>query len=330
MSDQSIFDVTIIGGGPTGLFSAFYGGMRQMSIKIIESMPELGGQLSALYPEKYIYDIGGIPSVRGQDLVDELEKQALYFDPAVVLGQAVQDIHKNEDGIFELATDESIHYSKTVLIAAGVGAFQPRRLKIDNADQYEQKNLHYFVDDLNKFQGQNVVICGGGDSAVDWALILESIAKNVSIVHRRHNFRAHESSVDKLMNSTVHILTPYVPAELVGDGETIQQIMLQKTKSEETETLDLDALIVNYGFISSLGPIKDWGLDIVKNSIVVNSRMETNMDGIYAVGDINTYDGKTKLIATGFGEAPIAISSAKTYIDPKTRQQPQHSTHLFK
>ncbi len=329
MSDQSIFDVTIIGGGPTGLFSAFYGGMRQMSIKIIESMPELGGQLSALYPEKYIYDIGGIPSVRGQDLVDELEKQALYFDPAVVLGQAVQDIHKNEDGIFELATDESIHYSKTVLIAAGVGAFQPRRLKIDNADQYEQKNLHYFVDDLNKFQGQNVVICGGGDSAVDWALILESIAK-MSV-----SFIAVITSVPMravwiMMNSTVHILTPYVPAELVGDGETIQQIMLQKTKSEETETLDLDALIVNYGFISSLGPIKDWGLDIVKNSIVVNSRMETNMDGIYAVGDINTYDGKTKLIATGFGEAPIAISSAKTYIDPKTRQQPQHSTHLFK
>lgn len=329
LSKQELYDVTIIGGGPAGLFAAFYGGMRQMKVKIIESLPQLGGQLSALYPEKYIYDVAGFPKVHAQQLVDQLVEQASQFQPTIVLDETVQDVKKQEDDIFRLTTDKSVHYSKTIIITAGVGAFQPRRLKLTNAMAYENSNLHYFIDDINAFENKNVVIFGGGDSAVDWALMLESIAKEVTIVHRRDQFRAHESSVEQLKQSNVNIVTPYEPVEINGDGERIRDIVIQKSKSDETMQLSADEFIVNYGFVSSLGPIKDWGIDIEKNSIVVNTKMETNMKGIYAAGDVTTFDGKVKLIVTGFGEASIAISSAKTYIDPKARMQPQHSTSLF-
>lgn len=327
--DKQIYDITVIGGGPTGLFTAFYGGLRKATVKIIESLPQLGGQLTALYPEKYIYDVAGFPKVRAQDLVNNLIEQLKMFNPTICLEQSVQKVEKLDNGIFQLTTDREIHYSKTIIITAGNGAFQPRRLELEEAKQYEGKNLHYFINDLNYFAGKNVVVFGGGDSAVDWSLMLEPIAKKVTIVHRRDKFRAHEHSVEKLMNSTVEIKTPYVPVELIGDGEKIQQIVLKQTKSEEKETIDADEVIVNYGFVSSLGPIKEWGLNIQKNSIVVNSKMETNIPGIYAAGDICTYEGKVKLIATGFGEGPIAVNNAKTYIDPTARVQPLHSTSLF-
>ncbi|RKO63626.1 NAD(P)/FAD-dependent oxidoreductase [Caldibacillus debilis] len=327
--DKQIYDITVIGGGPTGLFAAFYGGLRNATVKIIESLPQLGGQLAALYPEKYIYDVAGFPKIRAQDLVNALIEQAKMFNPTVCLEQSVQKVEKLDNGIFRLTTDREIHYSKTVIITAGNGAFQPRRLELEEAKQYEGKNLHYFVTDLQYFSGKRVAVFGGGDSAVDWSLMLEPIAKKVTIIHRRDKFRAHESSVEKLKNSKVEIKTPFVPAELIGDGEKIAQIVLKHAKEETTEVLDVDEVVVNYGFISSLGPIKDWGLDIVKNSIVVNSKMETNIPGIYAAGDICTYEGKVKLIATGFGEAPIAVNNAKAYIDPKARVQPVHSTSLF-
>ncbi|TMN20871.1 NAD(P)/FAD-dependent oxidoreductase [Lentibacillus cibarius] len=329
MPEQEVFDVTIIGGGPTGLFTAFYGGMRQMKVKIIESMPQLGGQLSALYPEKYIYDVAGFPKNPAQEIVDDLKEQALQFNPTVVLNQSVQQFYKYDDEVFELITDKETHLTKTIIITAGVGAFQPRPLKLEDANLYEGKNLHYFVNDINQFANQNVSICGGGDSAVDWALMLEPIAKNVNIVHRRDHFRAHEHSLKQLKQSNARICTPYAPAKLIGDDQGIHQMVIQKVKGEETKIVNLDALIVNYGFVSSLGPIKNWGLELEKNSIVVNSRMQTNIPGVYACGDIVTYDGKVKLIATGFGEAPIAISSAKSSIDPKARFQPKHSTNVF-
>ncbi|MGN1400239.1 MAG: NAD(P)/FAD-dependent oxidoreductase [Bacillus sp. (in: firmicutes)] len=327
--DLKVYDITIIGGGPTGLFTAFYGGMRQASVKIIESLPQLGGQLSALYPEKYIYDVAGFPKVRAQELVNNLKEQMSKFEPTIVLDQSVQEVEKQADGIFKLTTDKEEHFTKTIIITAGNGAFQPRRLDLEGAASYEKSNLHYFVDDMNKFAGQKVVVCGGGDSAVDWALMLEDIAEEVYIVHRRDKFRAHEHSVENLHNSKVKIMTPYIPSELIGDGQKINQIILEKADNEEKEVIDLDALIVNFGFISSLGPIKNWGLEIEKNSIVVNSKMESNIEGIYAAGDICTYDGKVKLIASGFGEAPTAVNNAKSYIDPKARVQPLHSTSLF-
>ncbi|KKK39331.1 ferredoxin-NADP reductase [Mesobacillus campisalis] len=328
--DQKVYDITIIGGGPTGLFTAFYGGMRQASVKIIESLPQLGGQLSALYPEKYIYDVAGFPKVRAQELINNLKEQMAKFDPTIVLEQAVEKLEKLEDGNFKLTTDKQTHYSKTIIITAGNGAFQPRRLELESASQYEGKNLHYFIDDLNQFAGQKVAVLGGGDSAVDWALMLEPIAEQVTIVHRRDKFRAHEHSVENLQNSKVDIKTPYVPVDLVGNGAAINQIILQEANGDGKVAIDVDAVICNFGFVSSLGPIKEWGLEIEKNSIVVNSKMETNIPGIYSAGDICTYDGKVKLIACGFGEAPTAVNNAKAFYDPKAKIQPLHSSSMFK
>ncbi|MCM3663316.1 NAD(P)/FAD-dependent oxidoreductase [Mesobacillus subterraneus] len=327
--DQKVYDITIIGGGPAGLFTAFYGGMRQASVKIIESLPQLGGQLSALYPEKYIYDVAGFPKVRAQELINNLKEQMAKFEPATALEQSVEKLEKLEDGTIKLTTDKEVHYTKTVIITAGNGAFQPRRLELESAAQYEGKNLHYFIDDLNQFAGQKVAVLGGGDSAVDWALMLEPIAEQVTIVHRRDKFRAHEHSVENLQNSKVDIKTPYVPTELIGDGNTISQIVLKDTNGDDTVNVDVDSVICNFGFVSSLGPIKEWGLEIEKNSIVVNSKMETNIPGVYAAGDICTYEGKVKLIATGFGEAPTAVNNAKSFMDPKAKTQPLHSSSMF-
>ncbi|MBD8070467.1 NAD(P)/FAD-dependent oxidoreductase [Bacillus sp. PS06] len=326
--DQKVYDITVIGGGPAGLFTAFYGGMRQASVKIIESLPQLGGQLSALYPEKYIYDVAGFPKIRAQELIDNLKEQMSKFDPTICLEQSVDTVEKQEDGVFQLTTNSEIHYTKSVIITAGNGAFQPRKLELESAAQYEGKNLHYFIDDLNKFAGQKVLVCGGGDSAVDWAMMLEPIAEKVYLTHRRDKFRAHEHSVENLMNSKVEVLTPYIPVELVGEDK-IEQVILDEVKGDNKVTVDVDAVIVNFGFVSSLGPIKEWGLEIQKNSILVNSKMETNIPGIYAAGDISTYEGKVKLIASGFGEAPTAVNNAKSYIDPKAKIQPLHSSSMF-
>ncbi|RAS85488.1 ferredoxin--NADP(+) reductase [Priestia endophytica] len=326
--DDKVFDLTIIGGGPVGLFTAFYAGMRQASVKIIESLPQLGGQLSALYPDKYIYDIAGFPKIRAQELIYNLKEQMSEFNPTICLDQAVNKLEKEPDGVFKLTTNTQTHYSRAIIITAGNGAFQPRKLELPGEEKYAQSNLHYFVDDLNKFAGKQVVIFGGGDSAVDWALMLEPFAKKVTLVHRRDKFRAHEHSVKTLNNSKVNVLTPFVPVELIGDKK-IEQVLLEEVKGERKEIIDVDEVIVNYGFLSSLGPIKNWGLALEKNSIVVNSKMETNIEGIYAAGDICTYTGKVKLIASGFGEAPTAVSNAKVYIDPTAKVQPLHSTNIM-
>ncbi|KQU27032.1 ferredoxin-NADP reductase [Bacillus sp. Leaf13] len=328
IEEKKIDDIIIIGGGPVGLFTAFYGGMRQAKVKIIESLPQLGGQLTALYPEKFIYDIAGFPKVRAQELVENLKEQMKVFEPTICLDEAVKLIEKQEDGTFKITTNLDTHFSKSVIITAGNGAFQPRKLELEDAAQFENKNLHYFVNDMTRFKGRKVAILGGGDSALDWALMLEPIAEKVTLIHRRDKFRAHEHSVNQLMNSSVEVKTPYVPSELVG-ADQITKIVLEHTKTQQKELVDIDDLIVNYGFISSLGPIKEWGLKLEKNSIIVNSKQETNISGIYAAGDICTYEGKVKLITTGFGEGPTAVNNAKAYIDPKAKVQPMHSTSLF-
>ncbi|PID01738.1 MULTISPECIES: NAD(P)/FAD-dependent oxidoreductase [unclassified Sporosarcina] len=327
-NEQKVYDITIIGGGPVGLFTSFYAGMRQMSVNLIESLPQLGGQLTALYPEKYIYDIAGFPKITGQKLIDNLVEQMSQFEPTITLEQEVREVTKQDDGNFKIKTNKETHYSKAIIITAGNGAFQPRKIEIENAEQYEGKNLHYFIKDLQYFAGKNVQVLGGGDSAVDWSLMLEPIANKVTLVHRRDKFRAHEASVENLMNSKVEVKTPYIPSLFIGEDH-IEKIVLSKMKSDEVEEIAIDEVIVNYGFVSSLGPIKDWELEIEKNSIVVNSKMETNIKGIYAVGDICTYPGKVKLIASGFGEAPTAVSNAKVYIDPTAKVQATHSTTLM-
>src|SRR5690625_137454 len=322
------YDITVVGAGPVGLFTTFYGGMRGASVHLIDSMPEVGGQLSALYPEKYIYDIAGYPKIKAQDLVDQLYEQAMTFSPTITLGESVLRVNKLDDLLFEVETTGGTYKTKNIIITAGAGAFQPRRLEVEDADVYEGKNLHYFIKKLDDYKDENVLICGGGDSAVDWSLALEPIAKSVTLIHRRDRFRAHEASLDQLKASSVNIRTPFEVGQLIGNGEKIEQVEIKEVRGEATDTLDIDSVIVNFGFITDLGPLKEWGLEIHRNSISVNQQMETNIEGIYASGDICIYDGKPKLIATGFGEATVAVNQAKLRIDPKARVT-VHSTHLF-
>ena len=274
MSKNPIIDITIIGGGPTGLFAAFYAGMRQMSVKVIESMPQLGGQLSALYPEKYIYDVAGFPKVRAQELVDNLIEQAKTADPIYCLDEKVLNVEKRSDGIFELTTTKGVHLSRAVVITAGCGAFEPRKLNLPEAERFEGKGLYYFVNDMQQFAGKKVLIAGGGDSAVDWALMLEPIADSVTLIHRRDRFRAHEHSVQQMMKSSIQVITPREIQSIHGD-ERIEKVTIVNKQTGETEELKADSIIVSFGFVSSLGPIKNWGLKIEKGSILVNSKMET-------------------------------------------------------
>lgn len=323
----NLTDITIIGGGPAGLFAAFYAGMRKASVKVIESMPQLGGQLAALYPDKYIYDVAGFPKVTAQELVNQLLEQAKLFQPEYCLDEKVLEVHKKEDQLFEIITSKQTHFTKSIIITAGCGAFEPRKLALPEAEKFEGKNLYYFVKDVSRFANQDVCIAGGGDSAVDWALMLEPVAKSVTLIHRRDKFRAHEHSVELLMKSKVKVITPREIESLNGTDK-IESLTITHKKEGLTETLSIDALIVSYGFVSSLGPISHWGLQIEDGGIVVNSRMETNIPGIYAAGDIAHYPGKVKLIAVGFGEAPTAVNNAKLYIDPAAKLQPGHSSSL--
>lgn len=324
---DSAVDVAIIGGGPAGMFAAFYGGMRQMSVTLIESMPQLGGQLAALYPEKYIYDVAGFPKVTAQELVNNLSSQMNHFQADVRLEEKVLQVTKLEERLFEVRTDKGVVHARAVIIAGGVGAFEPRKLELPEAARFEKKNLRYFVSDLEQYRGQRVLISGGGDSAVDWALMLEPIAEQVLLVHRRDKFRAHEHSVELLTQSKVQIITPTEITALHGE-DAIRRVALTNVKTGAVTEHDVDAVIVNFGFVSSLGPIAEWGLDIEGGSIVVDSRMESSIPGVFAAGDITTYPGKLNLIAVGFGEAPTAINNAKVYIDPNAKLSPGHSSNM--
>lgn len=327
MMKDKIVDITIIGGGPAGLFASFYAGMREMSVKIIDSLPQLGGQLIELYPDKYIYDVGGFPKILAKDFVANLVTQAHYAKPEIILEETALSVERNDDH-FILTTNKDVHLTRTILLTAGIGAFQPRKIGLKEEVQFEGKTLHYSIKDLSLFKDQNVVVCGGGDSAVDWALMLENLASSVTLVHRRERFTAHETSVNQLMASTVNVKTSFSVKEIQGEYGEMKGITLASRDGHE-EQIATDHLIVNYGNISSLGPLKTWGLALERNSIQVNTKMETNIEGIYAAGDVTTFDGKVKLIATGLGEAPIAINHAKAYVDPKARLQPLHSTSVF-
>ena len=315
MHSQEISDVIIIGGGPTGMFAAFYAGMRELNVKIIETLPVLGGQVEMLFPEKMIFDVGAFPYIKGNAFVDRLKKQMEPFDTDICLNEEVTEIKKEED-IFEVKTDQSVHYAKTILITTGLGAFEPRKLTFDYPIEYEKTNLHYYVNNLELYRDQTVAIAGGGDSAVDWALTLEDIAHKVYIVHRRDKFRALEASVSKLKNSTVEIITPYVPHQLMGDTEKIEKVIFKERRGDQTVALPVDYFIVNYGFISTNKQLNEWGLETQRGNVQVSQKMETNIPGIYAAGDVTTFDGKVKLIATGFGEAPTAINSIIQYLNP--------------
>ncbi|TCP52851.1 thioredoxin reductase (NADPH) [Tumebacillus sp. BK434] len=324
--DAELFDITIVGGGPCGLFTAFYAGIRDAKTKIIDSLPQLGGQLAELYPEKYIYDVAGFPKVLARDLVNNLKEQAFQYNPTVCLNERVIGLKKLEDGTFELTTNTTVHRSKTVIITAGIGAFTPRSLPAENTKDFEGKGIHYFIDNLQSHQGKQALVVGGGDSAVDYALMLEEVCDKVTLIHRRDQFRAHEESVKKLYDSKVEVKVFNELKAVHGDG-ALEKAVLVNNKDKSTEEIDVNLIIGALGFSASLGPILEWGLEVEDNMIVVNTKMETNIPGIYAAGDIVTYPGKVKLIATGFGEAPTAVNNAKQFFDPNAKLHPGHSSN---
>ena len=321
---SQLYDITIVGGGPVGLFAAFYAHLRQAKVQIIDSLPQLGGQPAILYPEKQILDVPGFPNLTGEELTSRLIEQLNTFETAIHLNETVMDIKKEVDH-FSIKTNKGSHLTKTVIIAMGGGAFKPRTLELEDAETYE--NIHYHVSNIQQYSGQKVTILGGGDSAVDWALAFEKIAPT-TLVHRRDNFRALEHSVKALQESSVTIKTPFIPSQLTGDGQTLEKLEISKVKSDQTELIELDHLFVNYGFKSSVGNLKNWGLELNRHKIIVNSKQESSQAGIYAIGDCCYYEGKIDLIATGLGEAPTAVNNAINYIDPEQKVQPKHSTSL--
>ena len=331
MSDE-VYDLTIIGAGPSGLFGAFYAGLRQMKTKIIDALEEPGGQVAVLYPEKYIYDVPGYSKVLAKDLVKSLVQQAFQYNPTVVLGERVTSLRRT-DGVFELATDKgSRHMSKAVLVAAGVGAFSPNKLEAQGASDYEGRGVYYFVKDKAAFRGKNLLVVGGGDSAVDWALNIQGTANKITLVHRRDVFRSHEGSVTELKKSACDVKLFYEVKKVLGDGTKVTQAVVFDNRTRAETTLDVDAILVNIGFRADLGPIKEWGLQIDGREIRVNGKMESNIPGVFVAGDIaGPLDGvKLNLIATGYAQAALAVNVAKAYVDPNSKIFPGHSSEMKK
>ncbi len=320
-----LFDLTIVGGGPTGLFASFYAGFRAMKVKIIDSLDELGGQVTALYPEKDIFDVAGFPRVSGKSLVKGLVEQALQNKPAVCLAEKVEKMSVLPDKTYKLTTQKGSHLSKAVLITIGIGAFKPKRIPAPGAEAFEGKGLSYFVPDVSKYNKKRVVIVGGGDSAVDWALNLYPRAASVHLVHRRDGFRAHEESLKQLKVSPVK-LKLFCEVKSVSGRNHIESVVLVNSKTQAEETIPTDEILACLGFDASVGPLAEWGLKLHGNDIPVTTKMETNLAGVYAAGDVAHYPGKVKLIACGFGEAAVAVNNAAAYINPQASVFPGHSS----
>lgn len=325
---QDVYDITIIGAGPAGLFATFYAGLRQMKTKIIDALEEPGGQVAVLYPEKYIFDVPGFKRVLAKDLLKDLVEQAFQFNPTVVLGERVISLSKT-DGVFELGTDKGgKHYSKTVLVATGVGAFSPNRLEAPGVSQYEGRGIYYFVKDKSMLKDKNLLIVGGGDSAVDWALNLKDTAKKITLIHRRDVFRAHEQSVEELMKSGIDVKLFHEVRQVIGDSDGIRQVIIFDNRTNAETTLDIDVILVNIGFRADLGPIKNWGLNIVGRQIRSSGNLETDIPGLYVAGDIAGPEGSVSLnlITTVHAQAALAVNVAKAYIDPASKVFPGHSS----
>lgn len=328
--NEPVFDLNIIGAGPTGLFATFYAGLRGMSVQIIDSLEEAGGQCTAMYPEKYIYDVIGYPKVLAKDFAAACLAQAMKADPTIRLSEQVQTLIQLEDGTFALKTSKGYRRSRAIIIAAGVGAFEPTRLNAAGVEDLEGKGVHYFAKRIEDFRDKQVVIVGGGDSAVDWALTLEPIAKSVRVIHRSR-FRAHESTVQDLVNSSVELHYPEYEVTEVRAGDHGRIASLTFTHKDGTsQDAEVDELICAIGFKADPGPLKSWGFELQRNSIVVDIQtMQTNIPGIFAAGDIATYPAKFKLIATGSAEAVTAVNHALVHINPGARLDGGHSTTIM-
>jgi thioredoxin reductase (NADPH) len=324
-------DVTIIGGGPTGLFALFYAGMRGVTAQIVDALPQLGGQLTALYPEKYIFDVGGFPKVLAKDFVNLLTEQALQFKAPTHLNEVILGLERHDDH-FVLRTAESDFPTRAIVIAAGIGAFSPRRLPQAVAHPWYGRGIFDVVTDPEAYRGQRIVIIGGGDTAFDWAHQLLGRAAAITLVHRSDRFRAHAATVAEVQRAVTEgraaLHTFHELHDIVSDNGRLTGVVLVDKKSKSQRKVDCDVILPMLGYVSNLGALTEWGLTLEKEEIVVNSCMETGRPGIYAAGDVTTFPGKLKLIASGFGEAATAVNQAVHWIYPEKKVTPGHSSNM--
>ncbi len=328
-ADELEVDLLIIGAGPTGLFGAYYAGFRGLSVAVADSLPEIGGQITAMYPEKEIYDVGGFAVIKGRELVDRLIDQAASADPTYLMDKsAVAMVPEVNDGQVTSVTvefdDGTTVKAGAVIITAGIGRFQPRPLPA--GEGWEERGLVFFVKSFEDFRDKDVVIVGGGDSAFDWALHLPTVARSVTLVHRREKFRAAENTVQRVRQLPVDIRVPANVTRLSGDG-WVEEVEITDVKTEEVTRVKTQAVIAALGFLADLGPLQQWGLEVKKRCVLVDTTMKTNLDRIYAAGDVVDYPGKLKLIATGFGEVATAVNNAAVAIDPSHSLFPGHSSN---
>ncbi|MFJ1353349.1 NAD(P)/FAD-dependent oxidoreductase [Capnocytophaga canimorsus] len=323
-------DIIIIGAGPTGLFAVFEAGLLKLKCHLIDALPQPGGQLAELYPKKPIFDIPGYPSVGAGELIDNLMEQIKQFQPEFTLSETAEKIDKLEDGTFIVTTNKGTQIKgKAVAIAGGLGTFEPRKPDIPNLEAYEEKGVEYFVKNPEQFRGKNIVIAGGGDSALDWSIFLANVAASVTLVHRRNEFRGALDSVEKVQKlkneGKINLLTPAEVVEVIGNGK-VEAVIIEK--EGERQTLPTDYFIPLFGLVPKLGPIANWGLEIEKNAIKVNNALDyqTNIEGIYAIGDVNTYPGKLKLILCGFHEATLMCQSVYNRLNPNKKYVLKYTT----
>jgi thioredoxin reductase (NADPH) len=315
-------DILIIGAGPTGLFTVFEAGLLKMRCHIIDALPQAGGQCSELYPKKPIYDIPGFPEILAGDLTENLVEQGKQFEPGFTLGERADTIEKLEDGSFIVTTNKGTkHAAPIIAIAGGLGSFEPRKPDLENLDFYENKGLNYFIKDPEVYRDKRVVISGGGDSALDWSIFLTDVAKEVTLIHRRNEFRGALDSLEKVQDLTasgkINLITPAVVTKIGGEDKVEHVIV---TKDGEDTQIETDCFIPLFGLSPKLGPIGNWGLEIEKNAIKVDTfDYQTNIPGIFAIGDVNTYPGKLKLILCGFHEATLMCQAAYKILNPGKR-----------
>ena len=319
-ADLSV-DLIVIGAGPTGLFATYYAGFRGLRVAVVDSLPELGGQITAMYPEKQILDVAGFPSVKGRELVDGLVEQASTAEPSYLLERTATGLTEDDDGVTIELDDGTAVRAKAVLITAGIGKFSPRPLPA--GEGWLGRGLEFFVPRFQPYVGKDVVIVGGGDSAFDWALHLEPVAQSVTLVHRRDAFRAHARTVEAVRASKVEIVTRAEVSAIHGNG-TVESVDI--TVDGEVSSRPAQAIVAALGFVADLGPIQQWGIEVQKRHVVVDSAMRTNLSRVFAAGDITEYPGKVRLIAVGFGEAATAINNAAVVLDPSAHVFPGHSS----